>query len=62
MGDPLRIAVLLVVSLVPGCGSEPEQTGPKQTITDQEKKQVQDLNKQRQDEWGSTNTANPKKK
>jgi hypothetical protein len=58
----LRIVMLLFVPLVVGCGSKPEQTGPKQTITDQEKKQVQDLNKQRQDEWGSTKTVNPKKK
>jgi len=50
----LRLALLLALPLLFGCGSEPEQTAPKETLTDKEKQQVQDLNKQRQDEWGST--------
>lgn len=56
----LRLALPLVLLLAIGCGSEPEQTAPKETLTDKEKQQVQDLNKQRQDEWGSTKTKNKK--
>ncbi len=43
-----------------GCGSDPEPTGPKETLTEKEKQQVQDLNKQRQDEWSSTKVKNKK--
>ncbi|MCE9568240.1 MAG: hypothetical protein K8U57_40075 [Planctomycetes bacterium] len=48
------LCVLVFISMVVGCGSEPEPTGPKETLTEKEKQQVQDLNKQRQEEWKST--------
>jgi len=48
------LCAVVFVSVVSGCGSEPEQTGPKEKLTEKEKQQVQDLNKQRQEEWKST--------
>lgn len=59
-----RVIRCLVVVLAPvvaiGCGSDPEPTGPKETLTEKEKQQVQDLNKQRQEEWSSTKVKNKK--
>jgi hypothetical protein len=54
------VAVVFFAAIVPGCGSDPEPTGPKETLTDKEKQQVQELNKQRQDEWSSTKVKNKK--
>jgi hypothetical protein len=34
-----------------GCGDAP--TGPKTELTDEEKQQVQELNEQRNKEWGN---------
>jgi hypothetical protein len=41
----------LLALVVAGCGKS-EPTGPKESITDTEKQQIQDLNDQRHDEWG----------
>jgi hypothetical protein len=44
----LALATALVTA---GCGPS-EPTGPKETLTDKEKQQIEELNKQRQEEWG----------
>lgn len=51
-----RVLCGLTFSLVmaaSGCGG-PEPATVKETLTEKEKQQVQDLNKQRQSEWSNT--------
>lgn len=52
---PILLALSLAAAL--GCGAEAQPA--KQSLTDQDKKQVQELNDQRTSEWGS---SKPKKK
>lgn len=37
--------------------NDTKSTGPKETLTEQEKQQIKDLNKQRSEEWGSTKSG-----
>lgn len=45
----MRLAVLALV-LAAGCGEE--KSVPKTDLTEEEKKQLEELNEQRLDEWG----------
>lgn len=54
MPRTLRSAVLALAAVAAtGCGKS-EPAGPKETLNEKEKQQVQDLQDQRQQEWGGT--------
>jgi hypothetical protein len=50
---PYRTVVVilfaLIVGVATGCGEDPQT--PKQSLSDKDKQQIEELNKQRQEEW-----------
>ncbi len=52
IGHVARLLLVLSALLISGCGKD--TTEPITDLTDEQKKQVQELNEQRADEWGST--------
>lgn len=57
-----RLAAAFVLAVLAtlaggGCGSSEPTNGPKETITEEQKQQVIDLQQQRQKEWSGTKKA-----
>lgn len=48
---PPALLALAVALSAGGCGST-EPTGPKQTLSEQDKQQIKELDEQREQEWG----------
>ena len=50
---PVLAIVLCLIASVVGCGGGGDDTGPKTgDLTEEQKKQIEELNNQRVDEWG----------
>lgn len=52
----LRVLFVAACLFVAGCGND-DPTGPKTSLDDKEKQQIEELNQQRESEWGPSKSA-----